>query len=67
MKTGKSALFSLTVAILSIVFAQIALIGGTLIASHVISKLDDNAYEIFSQTVKTRAGYIEGEMYNRWS
>ncbi|MEG1684091.1 MAG: hypothetical protein RR295_09675, partial [Oscillospiraceae bacterium] len=67
MKKGKSALFSLTVAILIIVFAQIALIGGTLVASHVITKLDDNAYEIFSQTVKTRAGYIESEMYNRWS
>ncbi|MEG1918376.1 MAG: PDC sensor domain-containing protein, partial [Oscillospiraceae bacterium] len=67
MKKGKSALFSLTIAILIIVFAQIALIGGTLIASGVISKLDDNAYEIFSQTVRTRASYVESEMYNRWS
>ncbi|MEG2000197.1 MAG: bifunctional diguanylate cyclase/phosphodiesterase [Evtepia sp.] len=67
MRKGKSALFSLTAAVLAIVLVQIALIGGAIVASKVLPKLTDNAYEIFSQTVENRTGYIESEMYNRWS
>ncbi|MEG2372397.1 MAG: EAL domain-containing protein [Hydrogenoanaerobacterium sp.] len=67
MKKGHSALFRITVAVLNIIFLQIVLICGAIIFSRVVPQLDDNAYEIFSQTVENRKGYIESEMHNRWS
>ena len=50
-----------------IILIQLTLLTGIIYSGGVIEQLKKNAYNVLSERVEARAGYLENEMNNRWS
>lgn len=50
-----------------IILIQLTLLTGIIYSGGVIEQLKKNAYDVLSERVEARAGYLENEMNNRWS
>ncbi len=63
----KSIVFKLAFILTSVILLQVLFTLGTIIASRVIPSLENNAFGLFAEKIRTRKNYIESELHNRWS